>query len=146
MAFLHCVCSTPLFLAVNLVYGSKVSKELTPLWILGPLIVALYIKMFQAICGIYAFSFKQTVKVVNNLPVYRLVLHDLIVHGKLKEAMRSCILEPVADIKDMDYKEVTRSTMKDLQGWLVDRYIDFVESVWPHYCRTIRFLKRANLI
>ncbi|KAL8480752.1 hypothetical protein ACS0TY_027332 [Phlomoides rotata] len=27
---------TPLYLAVNIVYGSRVSKELTPLWILGP--------------------------------------------------------------------------------------------------------------
>ncbi|KAI3464115.1 hypothetical protein Pfo_020778 [Paulownia fortunei] len=137
---------TPLYLAVNLVYGLKVSKELTPLWILGPLFVALYIKMFRAMCGLYAFSFKQTVKVVKNLPVYYLLVHDYIVHGKLKEAMKTHIFEPVADIKNMDYNEVTRRKLKDLQGWLVERYLDFVESIWPYYSRTIRFLKRANLI
>ncbi|KAK6153284.1 hypothetical protein DH2020_012923 [Rehmannia glutinosa] len=136
---------TPLFLAVDLVYGSKVSKELTPLWILGPLIVALYIKIFRAMCGLYAFSFKQTVKVVKNLPVYYWHVHDYIFHGKLKEAMRTHILEPVADNKNMDYNEVTRRKMKDLQVWLVEIYLDFIESVWPYYCRTRRFLKSVTL-
>ncbi|XP_073141246.1 uncharacterized protein [Henckelia pumila] len=54
----------PLYLTVNLICGSEVSKELTPLWFLGPIIVALYIKMFRAICGLYAFIFKQTVKIL----------------------------------------------------------------------------------
>ncbi|KAG8388566.1 hypothetical protein BUALT_Bualt02G0138700 [Buddleja alternifolia] len=137
---------TPLYLGVNLVYGSEVSKELIPLWILGPLIVALYFKMFRAICGLYAFSFKQTVKVVKNLPAYYFLVHNLIAHGKLKEAMETHVWQPLADMKKMDYNEVTRRKMKDFQGWLVERYLDFVESIWPYYCRTIRFLKRANLI
>ncbi|KAK4427120.1 hypothetical protein Salat_1480900 [Sesamum alatum] len=133
---------TPLYLAVNLVYGLKVSKELTPLWILGPLVIALYIKFFRAICMLYAFSFKQTIKVTKNLPAYYLLLHDYISLGKLKEAMKKHILEPVEDIKNMDYREVT----KDLQRWLVERYLDIIELIWPFYCRTLRFLKRANLI
>ncbi|KAL3824861.1 hypothetical protein ACJIZ3_020890 [Penstemon smallii] len=140
------VIFTPLYLAVNLLYGSEVSKELTPLWILGPLVVALYVKIFRAICGLYVFSFKQTVKVVKNLPVYYLVVNEYIFHGKLKEAFRKHIWQPVEDIKNMDYNEVSRKKMKDLQGWLVEKYLDFVESIWPFYCRTIRFLKRANLI
>ncbi|KAL0421782.1 UNVERIFIED_CONTAM: hypothetical protein Slati_3201100 [Sesamum latifolium] len=132
----------PLYLAVNLVYGSKVSKELTPLWILGPLVIALLHKDFRAICVLYAFSFKQTVKVAKNLPACYLLLHDYIFHGKLKEAMKKHILEPVEDIKNMDYIVVT----KDLQQWFVERYLDFIELIWPFYCRTIKFLKRANLI
>ncbi|KAL8057228.1 hypothetical protein ABFX02_04G171100 [Erythranthe guttata] len=137
---------TPLYLGVYVAYGSKVSKELTPLWILGPLFVALYIKMFRAICKIYGFSFKQTAKLVKNLPVYYLVVHDHIVNGKLNEATRRHVFEPLAVIKNTDYKEMTKNRMKDLQGWFVERYLDFVESIWPYYCRTIRFLKRANLI
>ncbi|XP_011101307.1 uncharacterized protein LOC105179393 [Sesamum indicum] len=133
---------TPLYLAVNLVYGSKVSKELTPLWILGPLVIALYIKIFRAICVLYAFSFKQTIKIAKSLPAYHLLLHDYIFHGKLKEAMKKHILQPVEDIKSMDYILV----IKDLQRWLVERYLDFIELIWPFYCRTLRFLKRANLI
>ncbi|XP_073283000.1 uncharacterized protein, partial [Primulina huaijiensis] len=43
---LKAVC-TPLYLAVNLIYGSEVSKELTQLWFLGPIIVALCVKIFQ---------------------------------------------------------------------------------------------------
>lgn len=35
----------PLYLAVNAIYGPQVSKELTPLWISGPLIVGLHIPM-----------------------------------------------------------------------------------------------------
>ncbi|KAH6825835.1 hypothetical protein C2S53_008040 [Perilla frutescens var. hirtella] len=128
----------PLYLAVNLVYGIEVSKELTPLWIIGPLVVAFNIKMFRALCGLYAFSFKQTVNVVKNLPVYYFLVHDYLFHGKLKEAMRMHILQPIADIRNMKYNEMTWRKMKDLQGWLVERYLDFIELVWPYYSRTIR--------
>lgn len=124
----------------------EVSKELTPLWILGPIFVALYVKMFRAICGLYAFSFKQTVSIVKNLPVYYLLVRDHISHGKLTEAMRIHISQLVADIRNMNYNEVTWSKMKDLQGWFVERQLDLVELVWPYYCRTIRFLKRTNFI
>lgn len=143
---LYFVCSTPLYLGVNLVYGSEVSKELTPLWILGPLIVALYVKMFQAICCLYVFSFKKTVKIVKNLPSYCLLVYEYIFRGKLNEALHKHLWQPLGDVKNKDYKEVMRSKLKDLQDWLVERYLDYVESIWPYYCRTIRFLKRANLI
>ncbi|XP_022895837.1 uncharacterized protein LOC111409917 isoform X2 [Olea europaea var. sylvestris] len=133
----------PLYLAVNLVYGSVVSRELTPLWVLGPLIVALYIKMVQLICGLYSFSFKQAVKVVKNLPFYYLLLHNYIVRGKFKEGIRSLIWQHV---RNMDYKEVMKRKAKDLEIGLVEKYQDYVESIWPFYCRMIKFLKRANLV
>lgn len=124
----------------------EVSKELTPLWILGPLVVAFYVKTFRVLCRLYAFSFKQTVSVLKHLPVYYLLVHDYISRGKLTEAMRIPISQLVADIRNMNYNEVTWSKMKDLQGWFVERQLDLVELVWPYYCRTIRFLKRTNFI
>nr|GEZ41187.1 putative embryo defective protein [Tanacetum cinerariifolium] len=54
----------PLLMIVNMKYGAQVTKELYPLWISGPLLVALYIKMVQALCSLYVFSFKQSVKMV----------------------------------------------------------------------------------
>lgn len=110
------------------------------MWVLGPLIFALYIKIFRAICALYVFSFKQTVKVVKNLPTYYLVVYNFIASGKIKAGM-----QPVVDIK-LNYKEVLKGKMKDFSFWLGEKYLDFVESIWPYYCRTIRFLKRANLI
>lgn len=136
----------PLYLAVNLVYGSEVSKELTPLWIIGPVVAALYVKMLKGIWSLYVFSFMQTVKIVKNLPSYYAVVHEYLFRGKLKEVLQKYLWQPLVDIKNMDYKEVTITKLKDIQGWLVERYLDFVESIWPSYCRTIRFLKRANLI
>ncbi|XP_055825805.1 uncharacterized protein LOC129894241 [Solanum dulcamara] len=136
----------PLYLAVTLVYGAEVSKELTPLWILGPLIVALYVKMLRGICALYVFSFKQTVNVVKNLPTYSLLAYDYIARGKLKEDIRVRLLQPFVDIKNLDYKEAAKRKAKDIEVYLVEKYLDFVESIWPYYCRTIRFLKRANLI
>ncbi|XP_009763845.1 uncharacterized protein [Nicotiana sylvestris] len=136
----------PLYLAVTLIYGVEVSKELTPLWTLGPLIVALYVKMLRGICALYVFSFKQTVKVVRNLPTYSLLTYDYVARGKLKEDIRARLLQPLVDIKNLDYKEVAKRKAKDLEVYLVEKYLDYVESIWPYYCRTIRFLKRANLI
>ncbi|CAA3021462.1 uncharacterized protein LOC111368100 [Olea europaea var. sylvestris] len=136
----------PLYLAISLAYGAEVSKELTPLWVLGPLIVALYVTIFRGIFGLYVFSFKQTVKVIKNLPKYCLIAYNYLVCGKLKEDILAHTWKPLVDIKNMDYKEVTRRKLKDLRGWLMEKYLDYVESIWPYYCRMIRFLKRANLI
>nr|GMD34560.1 Embryo defective 2759 isoform 2 [Ipomoea batatas] len=136
----------PFYLAVNLVYGAEVSKELMPLWILGPFVVALYIKMLQGICALYVFCFKQTVRVVKNFPTYYMLANEYIVQGKLKEEIRARFLQPVLDIKNIDYKEVAKSRMEDLKVILAEKYLDLAESIWPYYCRAIRTLKRANLI
>ncbi|XP_059443735.1 uncharacterized protein LOC132175724 isoform X2 [Corylus avellana] len=136
----------PLYLAVNVIYGVEVSKELTPLWVLGPLIMALNIKIFQWVCSLYVFSFKLTLTVIKNLPTYCMVAFSYIASGKLKEDVRARFWQPVVNIKNLDYKELSRKRMKELQEWIVERYLDYVESIWPYYCRTIRFLKRANLL
>ncbi|CAL5372677.1 unnamed protein product [Camellia sinensis] len=136
----------PFYLAVKVVYGAEVSKELMPLWVLGPLIVALYIKILRGLCALYVFTFKQTVKVVKNLPTYYLVAYSYIASGKLEENVRARLLQPLVDIKNLDYKELLKIKMKNLGAWASEKYLDYVESIWPYYCRTIRFLKRANLI
>ncbi|XP_030458365.1 uncharacterized protein LOC115678992 isoform X1 [Syzygium oleosum] len=136
----------PLYLAINVTYGSEVSKELTPLWILGPLVVALYVKLFRGLWALYLFTFRQTVNVVKNLPVFYLIAYQYVANGKLKEDVHSRVWQPVVDVMNLDYKELSRRKLQELQEWLLERYLDFVESIWPYYCRTIRFLKRANLI
>ncbi|CAN8264578.1 unnamed protein product [Cochlearia groenlandica] len=136
----------PAFLAVNAIYGAEVTKELSPLWVAGPLIVALYVKMFQGLCALYAFCFNQTIKMIRNLPSYYLLAYHYIAHGKLKDDLRALVTRPVLAIKNTDYKELTRMKLKQFQEWIIEKYLDFVESIWPYYCRTIRFLKRANLI
>lgn len=136
----------PGFLAVNAIYGAEVAKELLPLWVVGPLVVALYIKMFRGLCALYAFCFKQTVKIIKNLPAYFLLAYNYIIRGKVRDDVLGLVWRPVVAIKNMDYKEVARARLKELQEWITEKYLDFVESIWPYYCRTIRFLKRANLI
>ncbi|KAJ0105313.1 hypothetical protein Patl1_18076 [Pistacia atlantica] len=136
----------PWYLAVNVVYGAQVSKELIPLWVFGPIIVALYIKMIRWLFALYVYCFKQTVKVVKNLPTYFAVASKYIAQGKLKEDFRARVWQPVVDFKNSDFEELTRKNLKVFQEWMVEKYLDFVESIWPLYCRTIRFLKRANLI
>ncbi|XVF54079.1 hypothetical protein PTKIN_Ptkin05aG0152100 [Pterospermum kingtungense] len=136
----------PWYLAVTSVYGAEVSKELTPLWVFGPLIVALYIKMLRGLCALYVFCFKQTLQIIKNLPTYYLLAYNYIARGTLKEDVRARVWQPVVDMKNMDYKELSKRKMKDFQEWMMEKYLDFVESIWPYYCRTIRFLKRANLI
>lgn len=129
-----------------MIYGAEVSKDLTPLWILGPIIVALYVKMLRGLIALYVFSFKQTVKVINNLPTYYMVAYSYLVQGKLQEELHTRFWQPVVNIKNMNYKEFSFRKLKELEVWAVEKYLDFVESIWPYYCRTIRFLKRANLI
>ncbi|XP_027916559.1 uncharacterized protein LOC114175912 isoform X2 [Vigna unguiculata] len=136
----------PFYLAVNVVYGAEVSKELAPLWVLGPLIMALYIMLWRWLCALYVFSFKQTIKVVKNSPSYCMLAYSYVFCGKLKEDIETHILQPILSITNTDYKQLGRKKLKELSEWIVEKYLDFVESIWPFYCRTIRFLKRANLI
>lgn len=143
ITFLICV---PFYLLVNSAYGPEVSKELTPLWIAGPFIVAFYVKMIRSIWALYVYCFKQAGKVVNNLPTYYALGYDYIAQGKIKEGIREHLLQPLADIKNADYRKVALSKMEDMKVILGEKYLDFTESVWPYYCRTIRFLKKANLI
>ncbi|XP_057466427.1 uncharacterized protein LOC130755874 [Actinidia eriantha] len=128
----------PSYLAVNVVYGAEVSKDLTPVWFLGPLIVAFYVKILQVIWALYIFSFKQTVKVAKSVPTYCIMAYTYIACGKLKQQM--------LDIKNFDYKALSKRKMKEFEEWADDKYKDLLETIWPRYCRTIRFLKRAKLI
>lgn len=136
----------PFYLAINVAYGAQVSKELTPLWILGPLVIALYVKIFQGICALYVFTFKQTVKVIKNSPAYTMMVYTYIADGKLKDEIYARLWQPVLDIKNTDYRVFSARKVKEFQVWAGEKYLDYVESIWPTYCRTIRFLKRANLI
>ncbi|KAF6169402.1 hypothetical protein GIB67_002889, partial [Kingdonia uniflora] len=136
----------PLYLAVNVLYGAEVSKELTPLWVLGPLILALYVKMVRWIFALYVFSFKHTVRIVKSLPSYSLSAYNCISQGKLKEDLHAHFRQPAIDIKNLNYKALLMIKLKQLQVLAVEKYLDLVESIWPYYCRTIRFLKKANLI
>ncbi|XP_068635606.1 uncharacterized protein [Aristolochia californica] len=136
----------PWYLTINVAYGAEVSRELTPLWVFGPLIVALYIKLVQGLCALYVFTFKQFINLVKSLPIFCFLIHKYISEGKLKEFILAHVWQPVEKIKNLDYKELSMKKLEQLKEWAVEKYLDFVESIWPYYCRTIRFLKKANLI
>ncbi|GLT79482.1 hypothetical protein SLA2020_509680 [Shorea laevis] len=125
----------PLYLACNVIYGTEVSKELIPLWVFGPLIVALYVTIIRALCALYVYAFKQTVKIFT-----------YVAHGKLKEDLRVQFWQPVLDIKKLDYKKLSKRKMKELQEWMKEKFIDYLEAMWPRYCKTIRYLKRVNFL
>ncbi|KAK1269943.1 hypothetical protein QJS04_geneDACA005072 [Acorus gramineus] len=132
----------PLYLAVNLVYGAEVSRELTPMWIIGPPILAIHMRMVQGIYALYISLFKLLVKNITYLPTYYKLVSSYVAEGKLK----AFLCQPLVDIKNFDYEGNLRPKLKQLQEWVVEKYLDYVESIWPYYCKTIRFLKKANLI
>lgn len=138
----HCVlcCSIFFYLTVRVLYGAEVTRESTPMWVLGPLIVALYVKIIQALCSLYVSCFMLTARLVKNFPSYYLLVHNYIAEGKLH------FWKPLEGVENKDYKQLLAGMMKQLQVWAVEEYLDSVESIWPYYCRTIRFLKKANLI
>ncbi|KAI4329541.1 hypothetical protein MLD38_027919 [Melastoma candidum] len=136
----------PLYLGVNATYGREVSRELTPLWVFGPLLVALYVKLFRGLWALYTFTFNQTVKVFKSLSPYYLLACGYVAHGKLKQDLQAHVWDPAVSIKNQDSKDLSERMIRELRDWLLEKYLDFVESIWPYYCRTIRSWKRANLI
>ncbi|GLT77531.1 hypothetical protein SLA2020_491030 [Shorea laevis] len=125
----------PMYLAVNVIYGTEVSKELTPLWVFGPLIGALYITAIKMLCALYIYAFKQTVKTFRYFA-----------HGKFKEDLRARFWQPALEMKNIDYKELSKRKLKELQEWMKEKFIDYLEAMWPRYCKTIRYLKRVNFL
>lgn len=132
----------PFYLSVRVVYGAEVTKELTPMWVLGPLIVALYVRIIQGLYSSYIFCFQYTVSLVKKVPS----IYNYIAEGELKAFLWPRFWKPIEDIRNLDYKDYLVQRLKQLQEWVVEKYLDFVESIWPYYCRTIRFLKKANLL
>ncbi|CAM8912663.1 unnamed protein product [Rhodiola kirilowii] len=136
----------PFYLAVTVVYGTKVARELTPLWVMGPLIVALYVKLARLVVALYIFTFKMTVVFLKNSPSYLQTAYAFIARGGIQAAIYACFFKPFVDIKNTDFKQLVKQKQKQYQEWSSERFLDFAEAIWPFYCRTIRFLKRANLI
>ncbi|PWA80726.1 hypothetical protein CTI12_AA192820 [Artemisia annua] len=136
------MCFMLMYIAINMKYGGEVAKELTPLWIGGPLIMALYMTTVQVITSLYIFSFWQSVKLLKKSPM----VYDYVASGKLNEIIRVRLWTPTVDFWSLGYIEISKRIWIDFQLWLVDKYMDYVESIWPSYCKFIRFLKRANFI
>ncbi|WOL02902.1 hypothetical protein Cni_G11621 [Canna indica] len=136
----------PWFLTVNLVHGTEVTKELMPLWIVGPLVVALYMKIVQVLCSLCLFLFMLAMNSIKNPPRYSLLVYNYTIEGNLGAYLWTRLMKPFMDIKNLDYWIYVTTKYKQLEAWTIDKYLDFFESIWPYYCRTIRFLKKANLI
>ncbi|GAB2225787.1 hypothetical protein Droror1_Dr00021553 [Drosera rotundifolia] len=119
----------PFFLAVTLMHGMEVSKELTQLWIIGPLIAALYTRIVQKIIALYIFSIRLPTICRN-------------VFERLKEA----VLLRVTKIKSFDPKEITIRKWEEFKETVEERYIDFTEWIWPVYLIIFKYLKKAKLI
>ncbi|KAL9267066.1 hypothetical protein AKJ16_DCAP19242 [Drosera capensis] len=81
----------PFFLAVTLIHGMEVSKALTRLWIIGPLIAALYTRIVQKIISLYIFSIRLPISICRN------------VSERLTEAVLLCFTK----IKSFNPMEIT---------------------------------------
>lgn len=136
----------PFYLTVRMVYGVEITKELTPMWVLGPLIVAFYLKIIQGLCSLYAVCFMSAVRLAKNSPSFYLLVSTYIAEGRLKSFLQAQFSKPIEEIKNLDYKQFLWAKMKQVHEWTVERYLDYIESIWPYYCRMVRFLKKANLI
>uniref|UniRef100_A0A7N0T5A5 Uncharacterized protein n=1 Tax=Kalanchoe fedtschenkoi TaxID=63787 RepID=A0A7N0T5A5_KALFE len=126
----------PCYVAIRVIYGVEVLKELTPLWILGPLIVALDIKMFQAVSQLYVFSFKQAEIAIRSIPSPE----------KLTQATRAYFSQKFAEMKSLDFKKVANLKVKEIPRLKEIISTLFFTYSWPLYWRTVRFLARSNLI
>ncbi|XP_074575795.1 uncharacterized protein LOC141832206 [Curcuma longa] len=136
----------PFYLTIKIIHGAEAARDLTPLWIAGPLIVALYVKVIKRICSLYIFLFIQAGKFIMNLPKYFLLVYNYIAEGKLRTSLWTLFVKPFVDISTFNYGAYFRWKYEQLKVVAVEKYIDYLESIWPYYCRIIRLLKRANLI
>lgn len=124
----------PLFLTVNIKYGAQVAKELSPLWIGGPLVVGLYIKMVQVLYSLYVFSFNQLVKAAVNFDPL-----------KNKDLIQVHLWRHVVYFRNFDYKNGSKRRWEHFKDWLLDKFVDYLEPMWS--CRKmVGFLKLAKMM
>uniref|UniRef100_A0A1D1Y199 Calcium-transporting ATPase PAT1 n=2 Tax=Anthurium amnicola TaxID=1678845 RepID=A0A1D1Y199_9ARAE len=136
----------PWYSITRAVYGVEVTKELTPLWFLGPLVATVYIRLFQGLCSLYIFCFMQSIRFLENVPIYSMLIYNFVAERKLQALLYIRFCQPILDMKNMDYKGLIRQKLKQLKEWGLEKFLDYVESIWPYYCRMIRFLNKANLL
>ncbi|XP_078439373.1 uncharacterized protein LOC144709652 [Wolffia australiana] len=136
----------PWYFCTRVIYGLEVTNELTPLWVLGPVITAIYVKLIQGIFFLYVFSLKLVIRVLQNVPSYSVSAYNFIMERRIQAFLYACLCQPIVDVINADYHALGQQKLKQIKHWVVESYLDYVESVWPYYCRTIRFLKRANLL
>jgi hypothetical protein len=112
----------PLYMGVNVIYGAEVSKELTPMWIFGPLFVALQVQSIRWVCQLYVYAFRQTIAVAKKL---KTTYHD-IASGRYK-------LDVVLPVTKLDVDTVKGYVI----AWLMELNLDLMDA-WPFYRKVWR--------
>ncbi|KAK4753619.1 hypothetical protein SAY87_001723 [Trapa incisa] len=76
-------------------------------------------------------------QLIKSLPRYYKMARECISQGKVTEDVVAWIWRPLLDIKNLDYKDLSTRKLNGFQEWLLEKYLDFVESIWPYHCITI---------
>lgn len=82
------------------------------------------------------------VRLIKNVPIYSSLVYTYIAEGKLKGILWALLI----DSKNLDYNALCREKLKQLDEWMAEKHLDFIELIWPFYCRTLQFLKKAHFI
>ncbi|KAJ4753669.1 embryo defective 2759 [Rhynchospora pubera] len=136
----------PGYFTVRMTYGAEVAAELMPLWFLGPPLLALYVKVIQKLLHLYFLIFTRAGLLLKDLPFYSRVAYAYVKEGKVKAYFYETLWGSVVRLKELDYQALAMQKYMHIRVWLVEVYLDLTETIWPYYCRTIKMLKKANLL
>eukprot|EP01018_Ginkgo_biloba_P018937 Gb_33113 [translate_table: standard] len=138
------------FLAITVIFGIRASSDLLPLWIIGPLMMGTFIKSYLLLSSLCIRVTTDALVMVKAVTDKCVELQLIVKNGNLIqmiqlhvrqffEAKRS---EVVDYFRSGKFKELLWQKWKEFGEWNSERTQDFVESIWPQWRATTRFLKK----
>ncbi|MQL80385.1 hypothetical protein Taro_012838, partial [Colocasia esculenta] len=60
-----------------------------------------------------------------------------IAEGKLQAFLYAHLCQLIVDVRNIGYNKLMKQKLMQVNEWALEKYLDYVESLWPYYCRTI---------
>lgn len=131
------------YFAITVFYGFRASNDLLPLWIIGPLMMGIFIKLCQTV---YAHCIRITTDVVNMGKATCIAAKNgdltrpmLLQFEQFFEGKRS---ELVYFLKGEGLKDFLQQKRREYEERIEEAIQDYAEANWPRYRATTRFLRK----
>lgn len=130
--------------AVTVLYGFEVSSDLLPLWLIGPLFMAAFIKSSLVFYHICVQITTNIVTIGREAPAKCMeAMHNRILAVQLyMKALEARTVELIVCITSGKYKEIFREKLKEYKVRKTDEFFDYIDYWWPKWRQFERFLKK----
>lgn len=136
----------PCYFAITVFFGFRASNDLLPLWIIGPLMMGIFIKFSQIV---YAHCVRITTNAVVKVKATYVAAKNGDITRRMQlqfeqflEGKRSELVVYLDYFKTERYKKFLQKKHDEYQERISEAIQDYAEANWPRWRATTRFLRK----